>query len=399
MPMGIKNAPAIHQRHVRATLRPWLGKICHVYLDNIIIWSQSLAEHRRNVRTILTALKSNKLYCNPKKMSLFCTELHFLGHHISTNGIEVDKQKTDRITNWPIPASAKDVRSFLGLVRYLAIFLLKLANHTGVLDALTKKECDMVFPEWTTQHQNTFDEIKQLAISTKCLTTIDTSTMPDNKIFITTDTSDYGCGAILSFRPSCKLARPIAYKSRSFKGAELNYPVHKKELLAIVHALRKWRTDLLGFQFEVWTDHRTLEHFRKQCNLSWRQARWMEFMSQYNATIHYLPGKKNTVADALSRLPERTTHVMGAILNDKIILSRFDLEDTILEQICNGYSTDPYTKTLEAMAPGMLNIHFTNGYWFVDDRLFVPKVTHVREALFHIAHHGLHRSSPLGKQF
>lgn len=389
MPMGIKNAPAIHQRCITATLHPWLGKICHVYLDDIIIWSQSLTEHRRNVRTILTALKSNKLYCNPKKMSLFCTELRFLGHRVSANGIEVDKWKTDRITNWPVPASAKDVRSFLGLVRYLAIFLPKLADHTGVLDTLTKKECDTVFPEWTTQHQHAFDEIKRLAISTECLTTIDASTMPNNKIFVTTDASDYGCGAVLSFGPSRELARPVAYESRSFKEAELNYLVHEKELLAIVHALWKWRTDLLGFQFEVWTDHRTLEHFGKQRDLSRRQARWMEFLSQYDATIHYLPSKKNTAADALSRLPEKTTHIVGAILNDKSIISRFDLEDTILEQIRNGYSTDPYTKTLEAAAPSMPNIHFTNGYWFVDNRLFVPKVTHVREALFRIAHDNL----------
>ena len=109
MPMGIKNAPAIHQRRITAALRPWLGKICHIYLDDIIIWSQSLDEHWRNVRTILSALRSNKLYCNPKKTSLFCTELCFLRHHISANGIKVDEQKTDRITNWPVPASAKDV--------------------------------------------------------------------------------------------------------------------------------------------------------------------------------------------------------------------------------------------------------------------------------------------------
>jgi hypothetical protein len=147
--MGIKNAPTIHQRRVTAALRPWIGKFCHVYLDDIIIWSQSMTEHKQNVTTILQALQKNKLYCNPKKTTLFCTEICFLGHRISATGIEADDGKTDRVSNWPAPTSAKEVRSFLGLVRYLAPFLPKLADHTTVLDPLTKKECNRTFPEWT----------------------------------------------------------------------------------------------------------------------------------------------------------------------------------------------------------------------------------------------------------
>lgn len=83
MPMGLKNAPAIHQRRVTAALREWIGKICHVYLDDIIIWSDSVEDHARNVRTILKALEDAKLYCNPVKTKLFCSEVHFLGHRIS----------------------------------------------------------------------------------------------------------------------------------------------------------------------------------------------------------------------------------------------------------------------------------------------------------------------------
>ena len=160
MPMGIKNAPAIHQRRVTAALRPFIGKICHVYLDDIVIWSDDLEEHARNVRTILNALENAKLYCNPKKTKLFCTEIHFLGHRISTRGIEPDEGKADWIKNWPTPTSSSDVRSFLGLVRYLSVFLPKLANFTTVLDELTRKECDKIFPGWKTRHQTAFECIK-----------------------------------------------------------------------------------------------------------------------------------------------------------------------------------------------------------------------------------------------
>ena len=170
MPMGIKNAPAIHQRHVTAALREHIGKICHVYLDDIVIWSNNIDEHARNVRTILQALENAKLYCNPKKTKLFCTEIHFLGHRISSRGIEPDEGKADRIKHWPTPKSASDVRSFLGLVLYLSAFLPKLANFTIILDELTRKECDKNFPGWTDRHQDAFNSIKRLVTSTDCLT-------------------------------------------------------------------------------------------------------------------------------------------------------------------------------------------------------------------------------------
>ena len=83
MPMGLQNAPAIHQCRVTAALRPYIGRFCHVYLDDIVIWSDSIAEHIEHTRTILKALKDASLYCNPKKCDFFLLELDFLGHHVS----------------------------------------------------------------------------------------------------------------------------------------------------------------------------------------------------------------------------------------------------------------------------------------------------------------------------
>jgi hypothetical protein len=88
------------------------------------------------------------------------------------------------------------------------------------------------------------------------------------------------------------------------KGSEKNYPIHKKELLAIIRALKKWRSDLLGIPIYVYTDHRTLQNFDTQRDLSRCQLRWQEFMSQYDITITYIPGEDNSVADALLRVPE-----------------------------------------------------------------------------------------------
>ena len=211
---------------------------------------------------ILQALRENKLHCNPKKTKLFATEICFLSHHISAKGIEADEGKADHMKNWPQPTTAKQVHGFLGLICHLATFLLKIADHTAILDELTQKECDKEFPAWTTQHKVIGHVTSHQ--SPVCLTSIDPSLMPEQKIFVTTDASDTGSGAILSFSPTYETACPVAYESCAFKGAKLNYPIHKKELLAIVRALAKWHSELLGYQFQVWTDHRTLEHFSMQ---------------------------------------------------------------------------------------------------------------------------------------
>jgi Reverse transcriptase (RNA-dependent DNA polymerase) len=96
-------------------LREYIGKICHVYIDDIIIWSQTLEEHEHNCALILDALRKANIYCNPVKSNLFATELTFLGHIISGAGILADPWKTDHVTNWPQPTTATNVQGFLGL--------------------------------------------------------------------------------------------------------------------------------------------------------------------------------------------------------------------------------------------------------------------------------------------
>ena len=220
-------------------LRKHIGKICHVYMDNIIIWSNSLEEHAKHVRIILQTLQDTGLYINKKKLSLFNYQISFLGHIISQNGIEADPSKIEKILDWPTPKNIKEVQQFLGLVKYLNAFLPHLAIQSSILSCLTTKSCAKSFPPWNETYQNAFNKIKEIAISCECLTIIDHSKLDQNKIFLMTDASDRCTGAILSFGTSWETARPITFDSSSLKDAELNYPVHKKELLAIIHALKK----------------------------------------------------------------------------------------------------------------------------------------------------------------
>lgn len=235
------------------------------------------------------------------------------------------------------------VRSFIGLVRYIAAFLPKLSNHTAVLGDLITKSADKCFPSWTAKHEKTFANIKKLVVSRECLTTIDFSLMPKNKIYVTTDASDKGTGTLLSFGKTWETARPVAFESMTLKGAQLNYPVHEKEMLAIIRALTKWRTDLLGVPFTVLTDHKTLENFNTQRDLSRRQARWMEFMSQYDAKIVYVRGEDNTVADALSRVMAQDAAMSAKSTVGEAYAHCTEEEDDMISTVMVDKNSSPLT--------------------------------------------------------
>jgi hypothetical protein len=269
MPQGLRNAPPVHQRWVTAALRPFLGIFAHIYLDDIIIWSNSIEEHTKHIILIMNTLRTAQLYCNAKKSRFYLTELVFLGHKISQQGIEACSSKVDKILSWLTPRTASDVRSFLGLVRYISAFLPHLAEHTTILTPLTAKEYDKAFPDWLPPHQRAFNAIKALVVSRECLTVIDHTAPGDNRIFVTCDASDLRTDAVLSWGPTWETTRPVAFDLMQLKDAQKNYPVHEKEMLAIVRALKKWHSDLLGSEFIVYTDHRTLENFDSQKDLSW----------------------------------------------------------------------------------------------------------------------------------
>ncbi len=136
------------------------------------------------------------------------------------------------------------------------------------------------FPNWMNTHQAAFDGIKQLVLSHQCSTMIDHENPEDRTIFVTCNMSDLGTDVMLLFGTSWEFAHPVAFELSQMTAVERNYPVHKKELLSIVKALKKWCYDSLGTHFKILTDHHTLKSFMTQCDLSQRQARWQEFLAQ-----------------------------------------------------------------------------------------------------------------------
>src|ERR1700733_12228996 len=128
MPQGLRNMPSVHHQQVTIVLQKFIGRFCHIYLDNIIIWSDDLKEHKHYIKLIMDTLAAAKLYCNPRKSLFFLTKLAFLGHKIFTEGICACSSKAEKILTWPTPKTVTKLWQFLGLVHYLAAFLPNLAD-------------------------------------------------------------------------------------------------------------------------------------------------------------------------------------------------------------------------------------------------------------------------------
>ncbi|THH15282.1 hypothetical protein EW146_g5176 [Bondarzewia mesenterica] len=242
-----------------AALCKYIRKICHVYLDDIIIWSQTVEEHITNVSLVLQALRDAHLYCSPKKTSLFCDRVNFLGHVIFADGIEADPSKIDRILDWPVSTRAMDVRAFLGLVRYISSFLPQLAKHTHILTLLTTLDAEKQWPGWSPNDQLAFDAIKQLVISCECLTTIDHDNPRPNKIFVTCDTSncpDNTVADALFCLPPDSSVSALASLSSDFSTIPISNPTSHLSLLAAilsVHSDAAFLNSILdSYQIDPW---------------------------------------------------------------------------------------------------------------------------------------------------
>jgi RNase H-like domain found in reverse transcriptase len=194
---------------------------------------------------------------------------------------------------------------------------------------------------------------------------------------VTTDASDLQTGAVLSWSPSWEAACPVAFNSMQLNDVQKCYPVHEKELLAIIHALKKWRADLLGGPISIFTDHRTLENFNTQRDLSCRQAHWQEFMAQFEMKIYYVKGEDNMVTDALSCLPgvdameDIQPHYELWLQGSVNATMTISADKTFLNNVKKGYLEDNFVKKI-ATGTNVPGMHEENGLWYVGDRLIIP---------------------------
>ena len=298
VPFGLSNGPAVFQRFINTTFFDYLDRFMTAFIDDLLIYSKNLKEHKDHVKKVLNRLREAGLQASILKCEFHVQRTKYLGFIISTNGIEVDPEKIEIIQNWTTPTTVKGVQSFLGFCNFYRRFVKGYSRISKPLHRLTRK--DQPF-EWNHACQEAFEKLKRSLIEAPVLRHYD----PNRETRVETDASDGTIAGVLSQLCEDGCWHPVAFYSASMNGAEKNYEIHDKEMLAIIRALSEWRAELEGLQreerFKILTDHRALEYFMSTKNLNARQARWAEFLSRFYFLIQYRPGRQNTLADALSR--------------------------------------------------------------------------------------------------
>ncbi|CAA0810389.1 Uncharacterized mitochondrial protein AtMg00860, partial [Striga hermonthica] len=289
LPFGLSNAPAIFMYLMNRVFHPFLDQFVIVFIDDILVYSRDIDQHKEHLRIVLETLRREKLYAKFSKCEFWLNRVAFLGHIVTARGIEVDPSKIKAVSKWDTPRSAADVRSFLGLAGYYKRFIEGFSKIAQPLTNLTKKAVRF---DWSPQCEESFQELKRRLTTTPVLSIPD----PTLEFTIYSDASKMGLGCVLM-----QQGKVVAYASRQLKPHEQNYPTHDIELAAVVHALKIWRHYLYGGKCEIFTDHKSLKYIFTQKELNMRQRRWLELVKDYDCTISYHPRKANVIADALSR--------------------------------------------------------------------------------------------------
>ncbi|KAL0177344.1 hypothetical protein M9458_026238, partial [Cirrhinus mrigala] len=336
MPYGLVNAPSVFQNFIREVLREFLHKFVVVYIDDILIYSRSEAEHHHHGTEVLQRLRDHQLYLKAEKCSFHLPSVQFLGYIIDQQGVRMDERKLQQHHRISYHSSQGKTQN-------------------PPLDSRSSRSLPI---------QSAFTQAPLL-----------THPDPDLPFVVEVDASTTGVGAVLSqHHGNPPLLHPCAYFSRKLNPAERNYDIGNRELLAIKLALEEWRHWLEGanFPFQVITDHKNLQYLRNAKRLCPRQARWSLFFSRFQFSITYRPGPKNIRADALSRMhnhPE-TSETPVNIIPEHIIINPIE------------WSAPPVVATPEPRPPPGCP----------PGRQFVPRTQQI--ALIHSTHTSLGTGHP-----
>src|SRR5436190_7368487 len=309
MPFGLCNAPGSFQAYINDVIREYLDKFAVAYLDDILIYSNTLEEHIEHVRLVLKKLFAHGLFVKLEKCEFHVQKISFLGFVISPEGISMDPARISTISDWPIPRSVTDIQIFLGFANFYRRFIDGYSRVVMPITSLLRTKGNPPF-EWTPAAQEAFDRLKYLFTSAPILRHFD----PDLQITLHSDSSGFALSGIIS-QPHLdhnghSLLHPVAYWSRKCTPAECNYDIHDREMLAIVECMKHWRHYLEGSKYPVnlRSDHKNLERFMTTEILNRRQARWAEILSGYDFVLDHITGSKNP-ADGPSRRPDYAENV------------------------------------------------------------------------------------------
>ncbi|KAL4027946.1 hypothetical protein IC575_011136 [Cucumis melo] len=347
MSFGLTNAPTVFMDLMNRVFREFLDTFVIVFIDDILIYSKTEAEHKEHLRIVLQTLRDNKLYAKFSKCEFWLKQVSFLGHVVSKAGVSVDPAKIEAVTGWTRPSTVSEVRSFLGLAGYYRRFVENFSRIATPLTQLTRKGAPFV---WSKACEDSFQNLKQKLVTAPVLTVPDGS----GSFVIYSDASKKGLGCVLM-----QQGKVVAYASRQLKSHEQNYPTHDLELAAV----------------------------------------------DYDCEILYHPGKANVAADALSRKVSHSAALItrqaplhrdleraeiavsvGAVT---IQLAQLTVQPTLRQRIIDAQSNDPYLVEKRGLAEAGQAVEFSissDGGLLFERRLCVPSDSAVKTELLSEAH-------------
>ena len=295
LPFGLTSAPATFQRMMEKVVQGLHWKTLLLYLDDVIVIAPDFRTHITRLREVLSRLKLAGLKLKPSKCELLQEKVHYLGHVVSAQGVATDPKKIGAVRDWLAPTNLKQLQAFLGMVGYYRQYISDFATVAKPLTRLTAKGIGW---HWGAEEQQAFTSLKQALIIAPVLG------YPDPRLLYIrdTDASLVGLGAVLS-QVQDGQERVVGYYSKTLLTAEQNYCVTRRELLAVVSAMKHFRPYLYGKRFKLRTDHASLRWLCQRRQPSNQVARWLEILAEFDFAMEHRAGAKHGNANGLSRMP------------------------------------------------------------------------------------------------
>jgi hypothetical protein len=299
VPMGLKGAPSYFQQMLATIVFAGLIHIImELYIDDIIVHGGDDQQFITRLRQVFERLRRYKITVNPEKCRFGMDQIEYIGHVVDPTGLSFSQDKKDKVRDFPLPTTAKHVKSFIGLANY---FRDHIANHSTAMVPLNQliltyeKSRKVV---WTPESIKAFEDMKLAISNCPKLYFIDDDTRR-SPVFLHTDASDYGVGAYL-FQERDGQEYPIQFLSKAFDKVQLRWATGEKEAYAIFYAVKKLKPLIRDLKFTLRTDHKNLTYINDSVNAM--VVRWKLYLQEYTFKIQYIKGQDNIVADNFSRL-------------------------------------------------------------------------------------------------
>ena len=396
-------------------LKPHENNFLLVYLDDVVIFSNSLEEHLQHIDHVLTLLEKHDIRLRLAKCWFGKSQLEYLGHTVSELGLQPSPNKIKAVSEWPRPKSVQQVQQFLGFCNFYRRYVRRYSHIAAPLYKLTEKKSQAKPFQWKQEHQSAFHMLKAALCSAPVLR--NPKCGKDAEFIIATDASKYAIGAVLLQKDDEGDIHPCAFYTKVLQSNQTHYPTYQQELLGIVCAVQTWRCYIEGSKkITCITDHATLRHLTDTKNLTALTQRrfnlWADILQPYIATnpdtneqcleIVYRKGSDND-ADALSRRPD--LHYAAAKCDEFVnetdleVANEFfsgmchlQLDSQLLHKIKSGYLTD--AKYSGHRIPNGVIYDDTDGLYWMADKICIPNDPELKNLILHEYHDALGHPDP-----